>query len=64
MKIISNITFHAIPWVIEDIPAVCKVSIASQYVPDRLLVISVVGDGLLHRGVHHLHLPHLAVGTK
>ena len=28
MKIISNITFHAIPWVIEDIPAFCKVSIA------------------------------------
>ena len=28
MKIISKITFHAIPWVIEDIPAFCKVSIA------------------------------------
>ena len=31
MKIISNITFHAIPWVIEDIPAVCKVSIARPH---------------------------------
>ena len=31
MKIFSNITFHAIPWVIEDIPAVCKVSIARPH---------------------------------